>query len=93
MLAVRVPGKRVAFIQSASNVLKIFSHLATPAHMSIVRHNLLKECDVFHLPKLSASTAVLYSDIVIKHVRHGKVPGGRRAAVRANVRDVQDAVR
>jgi hypothetical protein len=64
-------------IQSASNLLKILSLLATPAHMKIVRHNLLKECDVFRLPKLSASTAVLWSDIVIKQVRHGKkMPGG-----------------
>jgi hypothetical protein len=77
MLAVRVPGKRVAPIQSASNLLKYFSHVATAAHMSIVRHNLLQGCDVFYLPKLSASIAVLCSDIVINHVWHGKkVPGG-----------------
>jgi hypothetical protein len=68
MLAVRVPGKRVALIQSASNLLKVFSHLATLAHKSIVRHNLITGCDVFRLPKLSASTAVLWSDIVINHV-------------------------
>jgi hypothetical protein len=65
------PGKCVALFQSASNLLKNFSHVATPAHMSIIRHNLPKECDVIRLPNLSASTAVLLSDLVIKHVRHG----------------------
>jgi hypothetical protein len=47
MLAVLVPGKRVALIKRASNLLKFFSHLTTPAHMSIVLHNLLNECVVF----------------------------------------------
>jgi hypothetical protein len=74
-------------IQSASNRLKIFGHLATPAHMSFVHHNLLKECDVFRLPKLSASTAVLCSDIVIKHVRHGKkLPGAEACGTRMCLR-------
>jgi hypothetical protein len=65
MPAVRVPGKRVALIQSAGNFLKFFSHVATPAHMSIVCGNLLTGCHVFRLPKLSASASVLWSDIVI----------------------------
>jgi hypothetical protein len=50
-------------IQSAINLLRIFSHLATPARMRIVRHNLLEECDVFRLTKLSTSTAVLWSEL------------------------------
>jgi mevalonate kinase len=65
-------------ILSASNLI-LFSHLATLAHMRIVRHNLLKKCDVIRLPKLSASTAVLWSDVVIKHVRHGKKMSGAGA--------------
>jgi hypothetical protein len=74
-------------IQSASYLLKFFSHLATPAHMSIVRHNLFQECDVLRLPKLSASTAVLWSDIVIKLVRHGKkMPGPRAGGTRVCLR-------
>jgi hypothetical protein len=67
MLAVRIRNsrKRLDLIQSARNLLIFFSHLATPVQMSVVRHNIPKGCDVFRLPKLSASTAVLWSDIVI----------------------------
>jgi hypothetical protein len=66
--------------------------LPRSAHMSIVQDNLLKQSDVFRIPKLSASTAVLWSDIFIKHVRLGKKVPGAGVAVRACVCDLQDAV-
>jgi hypothetical protein len=68
---------------------QFFDHLATLAHISIVRHNLLKGCDVFRLPKLWASTAFLWSDIVMNCVSHGKeVSGGEGGRMCGGMRRV-----